>query len=100
MNKLLSPGEIADLLGVKKSTIYSWTHQDFIPHVKLGNLLRFKEKDIRAMGRSAAGVRGIRLKNKDEVVGMGTISKETAKDGGLFVLSDNGFGKITGLHIV
>ena len=46
MNKLLSPGEIADLLGVKKSTIYSWTHQDFIPHVKLGNLLRFKEKDI------------------------------------------------------
>jgi len=46
MDKLLTPQEIADCLGVKPSTIYQWTHQGFIPHIKLGRLLRFKEKDV------------------------------------------------------
>ncbi len=40
--RLLNVQEIADLLGVKKSTIYQWTHQGFIPHVKVGKLVRFK----------------------------------------------------------
>ncbi len=40
--KLLNAQEIADLLGVKKSTIYQWTHQGFIPYVKVGKLVRFK----------------------------------------------------------
>ena len=44
--KLLNVQEIAVLIGVKPSTIYQWTHQGFIPHVKLGRLLRFKEADI------------------------------------------------------
>jgi len=48
MNRLLTADEIALLLGVKKSTIYQWTHQDFIPHVKLRNLVRFKEDDVMA----------------------------------------------------
>ena len=51
MNKLLTPDEVADLLKVKKSTIYSWTHLEYIPHIKLGNRLRFKEADIRAWRR-------------------------------------------------
>ncbi len=46
MLKLLTPDEMADLLGVKKSTIYQWTHQGFIPHVKLGNLVRFRVSAI------------------------------------------------------
>lgn len=46
MDKLLTPQEIADNLGVKLSTIYSWTHTGFIPHIKLGSLLRFREKDV------------------------------------------------------
>ena len=40
--RLLNVQEIADLLGVKKSTIYQWTHQGFIPFVKVGKLVRFK----------------------------------------------------------
>lgn len=39
--KLLNAQEIADLLGVKKSTIYQWTSQEFIPYVKIGKLVRF-----------------------------------------------------------
>ena len=40
--KLLNVQEIAELIGVKPSTIYQWTHQGFIPHVKIGKLVRFK----------------------------------------------------------
>jgi len=46
MNRLLTPEQIAELLGVKQSTIYQWTHQGFIPHVKVGRLVRFREADI------------------------------------------------------
>jgi excisionase family DNA binding protein len=46
MPKLLTPQQIADYLGVKPSTIYQWTHQGFIPHVKLGRLVRFREADV------------------------------------------------------
>ena len=46
MNRLLTPDEIADLLGVQKSTIYQWTHQGFIPHVKLGRFVRFRESQV------------------------------------------------------
>jgi len=34
--------EIAEYLQVRPSTIYLWTHQGYIPHVKLGNLVRFR----------------------------------------------------------
>jgi len=46
MEKLLTPQEIAEVLGVQPSTIYQWTHQGYIPHVKLGKFVRFKEKDV------------------------------------------------------
>ncbi|PKK82035.1 MAG: hypothetical protein CVT49_15735 [candidate division Zixibacteria bacterium HGW-Zixibacteria-1] len=46
MEKLLTPQEIAEVLGVQPSTIYQWTHQGFIPHVKIGKFVRFKEKDV------------------------------------------------------
>ncbi|NIS15702.1 MAG: helix-turn-helix domain-containing protein [Aliifodinibius sp.] len=38
--------EIAEYLGVKESTIYKWTHEEYIPHIKLGKFLRFKTRDI------------------------------------------------------
>lgn len=39
--KLLNAQEIAELIGVKPSTIYQWTSQGFIPYVKIGKLVRF-----------------------------------------------------------
>ena len=47
------------------------------------------------MGRNAAGVRGIRLKGKDEVVGMDIINKDAAKGGSFLTILANGFGKLT-----
>jgi DNA gyrase subunit A len=61
-----------------------------------GQAIRFPEKNVRAMGRSASGVRGIRLKNGDEVVSMNLVSLEEIKQGiKSFVVTENGFGKMT-----
>ena len=46
MDKLLTVQEIAALLGVAESTIYQWTHQGFIPHVKIGRFVRFRQRQI------------------------------------------------------
>lgn len=46
MNRLLTPDEIAEKLGVKKVTIYQWTHIGYIPHFKLGRFVRFRESDV------------------------------------------------------
>ncbi|PIS16591.1 MAG: DNA gyrase subunit A [Candidatus Portnoybacteria bacterium CG09_land_8_20_14_0_10_44_13] len=59
-----------------------------------GQAIRFKEKDVRPMGRGAAGVRGIRLKKSDLVIGMQIISDQNLK---LLVITENGFGKATSL---
>lgn len=48
LQKLMTVEEVSDLLSVKKSTIYQWTHIGFIPHIKLGNKVRFRESDIEA----------------------------------------------------
>ncbi|MAW30570.1 MAG: DNA gyrase subunit A [Flavobacteriales bacterium] len=59
--------------------------------VKSGKSIRFEEEKVRAMGRTAAGVRGIRLAhNKDEVVGMICIDNF---DSSVLVVSENGYGK-------
>lgn len=57
-----------------------------------GQAIRFKESDVRAMGRNAAGVRGIKLRAKDRVVGMDVVEKG-GKDRELLILSENGYGK-------
>jgi DNA gyrase subunit A len=65
----------------------------------LGMSVRFREKDVRPMGRSAAGVRGIKLKNRDSVVGMDVISPDDLKASkfDLMVVMENGFGKRTAI---
>jgi DNA gyrase subunit A len=62
-----------------------------------GQAIRFSEKDARAMGRVAAGVRGIKLKGDDAVVGMGIVreGKVSKGDLDLLVVMDNGYGKRT-----
>ncbi|MCE9628560.1 MAG: DNA gyrase subunit A [Candidatus Vogelbacteria bacterium] len=61
---------------------------------KLGQSIRFKEADIREMGRGAAGVRAMKLGKADVIVGADTVKKE-ATDAELLVMGRNGFGKKT-----
>jgi len=59
-----------------------------------GQSVRFKESDIRVMGRGAGGVRGIRLGKGDFVIGADIIKKEYEKPR-LFTVSKGGYGKMT-----
>jgi DNA gyrase subunit A len=67
----------------------------------IGQAIRFAEGDVREMGRNATGVRGIRLKGKDIVVGMGVISndKEKLKKYQVLSIMAKGFGKRTPLSL-
>lgn len=85
-----------DALGwVKPST----GEEEVVIITSFGQSIRFKEKNVRPMGRSAAGVRGIRLRKGDRVVGMDIVDPELVKKNmlELFVVSENGFGKRTNL---
>lgn len=56
-----------------------------------GQAIRFHEKDVRPMGRNARGVRGIRLRAGDRVIGMDIVEETTS----IFVISEFGYGKRT-----
>jgi DNA gyrase subunit A len=67
-----------------------------------GQSIRFKESDVREMGRTAGGVSGIKLSKSDEVIGVDVIKKSTEKGlsavaGAFLTMSANGFGKKTDL---
>ena len=65
--------------------------------VKSGKAIRFEESKTRPMGRSASGVRGIRLADEktDEVVGMVVVNNN---DSDILVVSENGYGKRSSLE--
>lgn len=65
---------------------------DVVISTSAGQAMRFNEQDVRSMGRAARGVRGIRLRPKDEIVGMDVIHDRGQK---LLVMSANGYGKAT-----
>lgn len=56
-----------------------------------GQAIRFHEKDVRPMGRVSRGVRGIRLRTDDRVIGMDIVEESTS----IFVISEFGYGKRT-----
>ncbi|MCD4762177.1 DNA gyrase subunit A, partial [bacterium] len=66
-----------------------------------GQAIRFKELDVRDMGRNASGVFGIRLKKDDRVIGMGVIKtdKEKQKKYQVLTIMRQGYGKRTALGL-
>ncbi len=75
-----------ELRWVKETT----GENDIVISTSAGQATRFNEKEVRAMGRSAMGVRGMRLRPKDEIVGMDVITDPDQK---LIAVSANGYGK-------
>ncbi len=80
------------LTGARKSA----GNDEIILVTKKGQAIKFKEKEIREMGRTASGIRGIRLKKGDEVIGMEIIKTQSEKEY-LLVMTENGYGKRTEL---
>ena len=66
---------------------------DIIISTSAGQAVRFNEKDVRPMGRAARGVRGVRLRPNDTVVGMDVVSDPKSQK--LIVISTKGYGKMT-----
>jgi DNA gyrase subunit A len=64
---------------------------DILMVSRLGQAIRFHEKEVRAMGRDASGVAGMRLRGNDEVISL-NIAQD---DSDLLVVTENGYGKRT-----
>jgi len=80
-----------DLIGV----VFTNGNDDIILSSAGGMAIRFTEQDVRPMGRTAAGVRGIRLDEGDKVVSMEKVDENSW----LLAVSENGFGKRTRLTL-
>ncbi len=65
--------------------------QEILLASRQGKALRFKESDVRDMGRTAKGVRAIKLGEKDEVIGMAVVRPEAT----ILTVTEGGFGKRT-----
>ncbi|HET9850237.1 MAG TPA: DNA gyrase subunit A [Candidatus Saccharimonadales bacterium] len=73
-----------------------WIHMtngsdEVIISTSQGQAIRFHEKEVRPMGRASRGVRGIRLRTGDQVIGMDIVEENSS----LFVISEYGYGKRT-----
>lgn len=66
-------------------------HKEIIIGTKKGMLIRFPETDVRSMGRTATGVKGITLEDGDEVVGMEVLEENND----VLVVTSKGYGKRT-----
>ncbi len=69
--------------------------KDIMLATRKGKAVRFDEADVRAMGRSAAGVRAIRLRKGDELIATAVVDKKDPRD--LLVVGEKGLGKRTAL---
>jgi DNA gyrase subunit A len=73
------------------SVIHTWGESDLLLATREGNAVRFSEQNVRAMGRTARGVRGITLKGDDYVIGAVLVNDEQS----LVTITERGYGKRT-----
>jgi DNA gyrase subunit A len=86
----LNDGDALEWVGVSSGS------ENIMIVTKAGQAILFPEKDIRPMGRTAAGVRGIKLKKGDEVVAMHIVSAGKSSEE-ILVMTEQGFGKRTAI---
>ncbi|MCX6717853.1 MAG: DNA gyrase subunit A [Candidatus Taylorbacteria bacterium] len=77
-----------------RSALFMSEGDEVILATAKGQAIRFKDKDVRVMGRNAGGVRGMKLKKGDHIVGTDILKKEM-KNPEFLVISSNGYGKKT-----
>ncbi|MGN1043961.1 MAG: DNA gyrase subunit A [Acutalibacteraceae bacterium] len=83
-------------LGLDEGDELSWVRMtdgtnEMIVATRLGKCIRFSETDVRAVGRAARGVRAIKLKPGDEVVGMAIVDPDKL----VFTVSETGYGRLS-----
>ncbi len=93
-NSIRKAGLIA--LDLNEDDELSWVrltngNNELLVATKLGKAIRFKETDVRAMGRTARGVHAIKLGEGDSVIGMSTLRKS----GYVLTVSETGYGRLS-----
>lgn len=78
---------------------YSTGSDEIILSTSNGQAIRFDEKDVRSMGRTASGVRGMRLKKDDQLISLDIIGKKDNANMQLLIVTENGLGKKTDLSL-
>ena len=73
--------------------------EDVVLTTRMAKTLRFKQAQVRSMGRPASGVRGIALRDHDEVISMDIISPALAANSQLVTIAKNGKGKRTPINL-
>ncbi|MFA5934620.1 MAG: DNA gyrase subunit A [Candidatus Paceibacterota bacterium] len=79
-----------------RSALFMSEGDEVILSTAKGQSIRFKDKDVRVMGRNASGVRGMKLGKGDYIVGTDIVRKGM-QNPELLVISSNGYGKKTPL---
>lgn len=79
------------------SALFVESGDDIILTSSDGQSIRFKENDVREMGRTAAGVRGMKLDKGDNIAAADVIKKEIGNKAKLLVATEKGYGKMTKL---
>jgi DNA gyrase subunit A len=87
----LKDGDDLIFVGLIDTTDTDATNEVFIA-TKLGYSIKFPHDNVRSMGRSATGVKGITLREEDEVISGVIIEREDAK---ILTITENGYGKRT-----
>lgn len=87
-------------IGLKKGDMLQWVklstgNDQIVLSTSLGQAIRFKESQIRAMGRTASGVKGINLKKGDSVVSLDIVAEKADPNTSILTVMGNGFGKQT-----
>ena len=73
------------------------SHKDILLFSTAGKVIRFTEKDVRPMGRTATGVRGIKIKDDQEIVSLIIADEKGDEDLSILTATENGYGKRTKL---
>jgi DNA gyrase subunit A len=92
-------GIIAMSMDTKTELLYAQLTngtKDILIGTRFGKAIKFNEKDVRPMGRQAAGVRGINLGPKDKIVGMVIVGEDERF---VFTASSMGYGKKTDVNL-
>lgn len=97
-DKVRKTGIIA--ISLRSDDLLKWVESssgkdEIVLTTRKGQAIRFKESQIRPMGRTASGVSGIRLKKDDLVSALNIIPKESIKNDRLLTLMEKGYGKQT-----
>ncbi len=96
-SQVRSNGLIA--IGLDEGDVLGWVcmsqgYEDVWMTTSHGQTIRFKQDEVRSMGRPAGGVIGIRMGEQDHVVGMGLVNDEAD----LLIVTEKGYGKRTALR--